>query len=100
MAIDVTIPLWVYPILIWTIIWKATAAWKAARKGHLLWFVAFFIINTAGVLPIVYIFFFQNLKISARKGVPSKKGTKVPYSSGKKKGRKVSRKRAKKAPTL
>lgn len=82
MVIDLTIPMWVYPILIWTIIWKAVASWKAARKGHLLWFVVFFIVNTAGILPMIYIFFFQNMKFV------------------KKKGKNVSKKKVKKAPTL
>jgi len=79
--IDVTVPLWVYPILIWTIIWKAAAAWKAARKGHLFWFVVFFVVNTVGVLPIIYIFFFQNFKAS-------------------KKGKKKMVRKSKKTPTL
>jgi len=86
MVIDVVIPMWLYPLLIWTIIWKAVGAWKAARKGDLVWFVAFFIFNTGGILPIVYIFIFQKLKFSGKKVV-----------------KKVSRKRAgkvKKAPTL
>ena len=64
MVVDLTIPMWVYPILIWTVAWKAVASWKAARKGHLLWFVLFFIVNTAGILPIVYIFFFQNMTLA------------------------------------
>ena len=58
------IPLWMYPVLVWTIVWKAVAAWKAARKGHLVWFVAFFIVNTVGILPMVYLFFFQNMNSS------------------------------------
>lgn len=85
MVIDMTVPMWVYPILIWTVAWKAVAAWKAARKGHLIWFVVIFVVNTAGILPILYIFFFQNLKFS---------------KFARKKGKKVSKKRVKKAPTL
>jgi len=76
MVIDVVIPMWLYPILIWTIVWKAAGAWKAARKGDLVWFVAFFIFNTGGILPIVYIFIFQKLSFSnkpARKRVRKSK---------------------------
>jgi len=86
--IDVTVPLWVYPILIWTIIWKAVGSWKAARRGHLIWFVAFWAFNTAGILPIIYILFFQNMVFSISKD--KKKSSK----------KKVSRKKVKKAPTL
>ena len=60
--VDIAIPLWMYPILVWTIAWKAIASWKAARRGHLIWFVAFFIVNTVGILPMIYLFFFQNMK--------------------------------------
>jgi len=73
---DVVIPLWVYPILVWTIAWKAVAAWRAARNGHLVWFVAFFIVNTIGILPIIYLTWFQNIdykKKGPRKLVRKKK---------------------------
>ena len=63
---DVVIPTWVYPILIWTIAWKAVGAWRAARDGNLLWFISFFIFNTFGVLPIVYIFFFRKSGFSGK----------------------------------
>jgi len=83
MVIDVTIPGWIYPLIFWMIFWKAVAAWKAARRGHLVWFVAFFIFNTFGVLPIAYILFFQNLSFSVkdsgkRKTVKKKKAKKFP----------------------
>jgi len=80
--IDFTIPMWAYPILIWTMAWKAVAAWKAARKGHLIWFVAFFVVNTLGILPIIYIFIFQKINF------------------GKRPVKKVSKKKKKKSPTL
>ncbi len=60
------IPAWIYPVLVWTIAWKAVGAWKAARKGHLIWFVSFFVFNTLGILPIIYIFFFQNFGFSKK----------------------------------
>jgi len=73
MIIDVTLPLWLYPVLVWTIAWKAVGAWTAARKGHLIWFVSFFVFNTMGILPIVYIFFFQKLDFSKKKSLTKKK---------------------------
>jgi len=76
------IPAWIYPVLVWTIAWKAVGAWKAARKGDLVWFVAFFILNTGGILPIVYIFIFQKLKFSGKKVV--KKVTKKVVKAEKK----------------
>lgn len=49
-------------IIIWEIIWKATALWKAARHNQLYWFIGLVIINSVGILPIVYILFFQKDK--------------------------------------
>ncbi len=33
--------------------------WKAARKDQLWWFVAFNIVNTLGILEILYIYVFS-----------------------------------------
>ncbi|HYV33855.1 MAG TPA: DUF5652 family protein, partial [Candidatus Limnocylindria bacterium] len=46
-------------LLVWSAVWKAMALWKAARKGDKVWFVALFLINTAGLLEIFYIFAFS-----------------------------------------
>lgn len=43
-------------ISIWSIIWKGIALWKAARLYHKGWFIALLIINTVGILEIIYIF--------------------------------------------
>jgi methionyl-tRNA synthetase len=54
---------WVIALaLIWTISWKGVALWKAARNESLGWFVVMLIINTLGILEIVYIFFFSGKK--------------------------------------
>jgi len=41
---------------LWSLIWKGVALWKAARNSQKGWFVALFVINTLGILPIIYIF--------------------------------------------
>ena len=46
-------------ILIWDVTWKAIGMWKSARNNQLKWFIAILIFNTAGILPIIYIKFFQ-----------------------------------------
>lgn len=43
-------------IVIWDMIWRGIALWKAGRSNDKLWFVLLLILNTAGILPIVYIF--------------------------------------------
>ena len=44
---------------IWEIVWKGIALWRAGRNGHKGWFIAILILNTLGILPIVYIFGFS-----------------------------------------
>lgn len=38
---------------------KGIALWKAGTKKQLRWFICMFIFNTAGLLPIIYLIFFQ-----------------------------------------
>jgi len=45
--------------LVWTMVWKGIALWRAGRNGHLVWFIVIFIINTLGILEIIYIFAFS-----------------------------------------
>ena len=47
---------------LWEAVWKAIAMWKSARNNQLAWFVCLLIFNTAGILPIVYILWFQKRK--------------------------------------
>ena len=49
-------------IAIWSIPWKCVALWKAARNGSLAWFIVLSIVNTVGILEILYIFVFAKLK--------------------------------------
>lgn len=49
-------------IVVWSITWKAIATWHAARNNQLAWFIALFIINTIGVLEIIYLFLFSKRK--------------------------------------
>ncbi len=45
------------PILVWSLVWKGMALWKAARRGEKYWFIALLILNTVGILEIVYLIF-------------------------------------------
>lgn len=46
-------------VLIWSLFWKGLALWKAARHTHKWWFIALLVINTAGILEILYIYVFS-----------------------------------------
>lgn len=53
----------------WSLVWKGIALWHAARGGEKVWFIVFLIVNTAGILEILYIFFFR--KNRATKNAPA-----------------------------
>jgi hypothetical protein len=46
-------------LALWTLPWKGVALWKAARNGSKPWFVALLVVNTAGILEILYIYIFS-----------------------------------------
>lgn len=52
----------VYPLLVWNFFWKGLALWRSARSGQKYWFVALLIINTVGILEIIYLLGFSREK--------------------------------------
>lgn len=49
---------WVIALLvIWVLPWKIYSIWLAVRKGDKKWFIALLIVNTFGILEIIYIFY-------------------------------------------
>jgi hypothetical protein len=42
-------------LVVWELVWKLIALWKAGRNNDLAWFICIALINSAGILPIVYI---------------------------------------------
>jgi hypothetical protein len=59
MTIETSMLVWLIPLGIWELIWKGIALWKTGRNNQLKWFVAILILNTVGILPIIYLKFFQ-----------------------------------------
>ena len=57
---------WFIPVLIilvvWDVIWKLVALWKAARNGHTGWYIVLALVNSVGVLPIIYILTYRKKK--------------------------------------
>jgi hypothetical protein len=45
----------IYLFIIWEAFWKGIGLWKSAKKGDTLWFIAIFLINFVGLLPIFYL---------------------------------------------
>jgi methionyl-tRNA synthetase len=57
-----SLPVLFYAGLIWSMVWKGIALWRAGRNGNLGWYIVLFVINTAGILEIIYIFVFGKRK--------------------------------------
>lgn len=82
-ATSLGVPIWMFiTILVWSLAWKLTALWKSARKGSVAWFVILALLNTVGILPILYIFVFSKMKCCELK---TKKKVGKPKSGKKKK---------------
>ncbi len=52
---------------IWELIWKGIALWNCGRNNQLSWFVVLLIFNTVGILPIVYLAWFQKKDLKNKK---------------------------------
>ena len=49
-------------VALWNIVWKGMALWKAAKNNSKSWFIFLLIINTLGILEILYIYYFSKKK--------------------------------------
>ena len=63
-----------FPLIVWSLYWKGRALWKSAKKGQKVWFVFFLVINTVGILEIIYLLFLSDRtnKEIAKKAVLTK----------------------------
>ncbi|MBX4198516.1 DUF5652 family protein [Candidatus Parcubacteria bacterium] len=54
------LPLWAIPFLallmLWSMFWKGLALWHSARRGEHWWFIVLLLVNTVGILEIIYLF--------------------------------------------
>ena len=49
-------------LTIWILVWKGLALWKAAQRQEKAWFVVLLVLNTIGLLDILYLFVFSRDK--------------------------------------
>ncbi len=49
-------------LIVWSFIWKGLALWRSARRGDKVWFIIFLIVNTVGILEIIYYFLISKKK--------------------------------------
>lgn len=46
-------------LALWSAVWKAFALYRAGRVKDPVWFVVLFVLNTVGILEILYLFVFS-----------------------------------------
>ena len=47
----------------WSLILKGIALWKSSQKKQLTWFIILLIVQTVGILDILYIYVFSKMKL-------------------------------------
>ena len=49
-------------LLVWSLVLKGFALWRAAHNESKPWFIALLVINTGGLLEVLYLFVFGKKK--------------------------------------
>lgn len=75
LEIPVKAELWMVALFLWVVVWKGLALWRAARKEQKYWFAAFLVVNTLGILEILYLYVFS-IDRPAKKSAASADGEK------------------------
>ena len=56
-------PMWLITLffvaILWELVWKGIALWNAGKAKQKEWFIFLFLLNTLGLLPIIYLAFFK-----------------------------------------
>lgn len=55
-------PIILVVLVLWEIIWKGIGLWYSARNGKKWWFIFILVLNTLGILPILYLYVFGGKK--------------------------------------
>ncbi|MDD5192739.1 MAG: DUF5652 family protein [Candidatus Nanoarchaeia archaeon] len=53
-------------ISIWSLVWKGFALWKASKKDQMVWFIVLLVVNTFGILEILYIYIFSKMSLKGK----------------------------------
>lgn len=64
-----------FVVLIWSMFWKGIALWRASQEKQRNWFIVLLIVNTVGILELVYLFKFAKNKLTfvqMKSWIPSK----------------------------
>ncbi|MEK7570650.1 MAG: DUF5652 family protein [Patescibacteria group bacterium] len=54
----------IYVLMVWAMIWKGIALWRAAHAKQRNWFVVILVLNTIGILDLIYLFRFAKKRLT------------------------------------
>ena len=49
-------------IAVWSIFWKGLALWHTVKRGEKKWFIVILVLNTFGILELIYPFYVIKIK--------------------------------------
>lgn len=55
---------WLFPLVFIDLALKGVALWRSARNSQNGWFIALLIVNSVGILPIIYLLLFEKKRKS------------------------------------
>lgn len=61
------LPIAIIILAIWSLVWKGLALWHASQRRQLNWFIVILVLNTIGILEIVYLFIIVKIHRSMKK---------------------------------
>ena len=51
-------------LALWSLFWKGLALWHSAQRKQGIWFIVLLLVNTIGILEMIYLFFVAKKKPS------------------------------------
>lgn len=54
----------IYLLYVWSLFWKGIALWRSAQLKQRNWFVVMLVLNTLGLLEIVYLLRFSKKRLT------------------------------------
>lgn len=64
--------LFLIPVVIFDLVLRGFALWKSARKGQNIWFIFLLVVNSMGILPIIYLILNRDVEKEVKKSSKKK----------------------------
>ena len=55
------------PFMILDLVLRGMALWKSSKKDQNIWFIALLVVNSMGILPLIYLLLNRDTKVASKK---------------------------------